>query len=122
MSKQVTIDFHYLDLSTCKRCQGTEQALDAVIARHPELDLSVLKKHMQTAVEAITHRFAISPTLRVNGRDIQPDYKTSECGECGDLECCSGGVGCRVWTWDGEDHLAAPEGLIEKAIVEAAAA
>ena len=56
-----------------------------------------------------------SPTIRVNGRDIAPEPRESECGAdgCG----CGPGASCRVWRYRGRDYAAAPVGLIVDAVL-----
>ena len=89
--RQIIIDFLYLDLSVCKRCQGTETNLeDAVnevstVLRTAGFDIVVNKININSRELAIEHHFLSSPTIRVNGRDIALEVKESSCKECGDL-------------------------------------
>ena len=55
---KITIDFLYLDLSVCIRCQGAET------------DVHVNKINVNSKELAITHKFLSSPTIRVNGHDF----------------------------------------------------
>jgi len=71
------IDFLYLDLSVCTRCQGTDQSLEDALAEVSGLlgaagaEVIVNKINVTSEELAIQHRFVSSPTIRVNGRDIQ---------------------------------------------------
>ena len=90
-SKKIIIDFLYLDLDICTRCQGTEEGLDEAIkdvARVIQLtgaEVVVNKIHIENREMAIQHKFISSPTIRVNGKDIQMEVKESLCESCGDL-------------------------------------
>lgn len=126
VSNAVTIDLLYLDLSQCGRCNGARAALDqAVAATGPALDAMGLKLvtnaiHVTSLAQAQAEDFIASPTIRINGRDIQPEAYQSSCAECGDLCECAGDIDCRVWTWQGETHLSPPVPLIVQAILAAA--
>ena len=56
-----------------------------------------------------------SPTIRVNGKDIDVEYKESLCECCGDL--CGDDCDCRVWTYQGEEYTIPPKALIVNAIL-----
>ncbi|WP_394295165.1 DUF2703 domain-containing protein [Haloarcula marismortui] len=62
---------------------------------------------------------AVSPTIRINGRDIQPDYIENTCESCGDLCACDGDVDCRLWRYRGKEHTTAPVGQLVEALVQA---
>jgi len=121
-AKTIEIDFLYLDLSICGRCQGTEKSLDEAI-----LDVSNVLKTAGFAVIvnkvniiskelALRYHFLSSPTIRINGRDIAMDVKESLCEDCGDL--CGDHVDCRVWTYEGNDYNEPPKAMIVNAILQ----
>lgn len=122
----ITVDLLYLDLSQCGRCNGARAALDqAIAATEPALEamgmsIETNAIHVTSLAQAQAENFIASPTIRVNGRDIQPEAHQSSCAECGDLCACDGGIDCRVWAWQGERHLAPPVPLIVQAILAAA--
>lgn len=122
----VTVDLLYLDLSQCGRCNGARAALDqAVAATAPALEamgmtLETNAIHVTSLAQAQAEGFIASPTIRINGRDIQPEAHQNSCAECGDLCACEGGIDCRVWEWHGESHLSPPVPLIVQAILSAA--
>lgn len=119
----ITIDFLFLDLTTCTRCVGTDRNLEsalgivrAVLAA-TGATVEVRKTLVETAEQARELRFMTSPTVRINGRDIALELKESPCGS----EACSCGDGeqiaCRVWTYRGREYLQAPVGLIVDALL-----
>lgn len=120
--KQITIDFLYLDLSICERCQGTESNLDEAINEVSTVltaagyDIEVNKINITSRELATKYEFISSPTIRVNGRDIAIELKESECENCGDL--CGESVDCRVWSYEGEEYTQAPKELIINGILK----
>ena len=75
------------------RCQGTEDSLEEAIedvAKVLELagaEVVVNKIHIDSKEKAIQYRFESSPTIRINGKDIQLEIKESLCESCVD---CAG--------------------------------
>jgi hypothetical protein len=119
--RDVTVELLSLDRPTCGRCRGTEAALDgALSAVRPALALagagvSVDRVRVDSLETARDHGFEVSPTVRVDGRDVQPDVETTAC------DCASDGeVPCRVWRYRGETHESAPAGLLADALLRAA--
>jgi len=119
--KKIVIDFMYLDLSVCERCQGTEESLEEAIAdvkRVLELtgvEVVVNKIHIDSEEKAIQYQFKSSPTIRINGKDIQLETKESLCESCGDL--CGDEVDCRVWIYNGKEYNVPPKAMIIDAIL-----
>lgn len=125
----IKLEFLYLDLSVCGRCQGTgrslEQALraarDALAAMDVGVDVDSV--HVANADIAKAVGLVVSPTIRIDGRDIQPDVLQSPCADCGDQCGCDGGcTNCRKWRWRDREYTAAPPGLIVEALMAAAVA
>lgn len=120
--KQITIDFLYLDLSICERCQGTESNLDdaikgvSTVLTAAGYDIVVNKVNINSRELANKYEFISSPTIRVNGRDIAFELKESDCKDCGDL--CGENVDCRVWSYEGEEYTEAPKELIINSILK----
>jgi len=119
--RQIVIDYLFLDLSVCTRCQGTESALYEAISdveavlNAAGFEVLVNKIHVATKEMAIAYKFESSPTIRVNGKDIDSDVKESLCECCGDL--CGENVDCRVWTYQGQEYTVPPKALIVNAIL-----
>lgn len=121
-NKKIIIDFLYLDLSVCGRCQGTERNLDEAIGEVSGVlkvvgfEVIVNKVNINSKELAIEYRFVSSPTIRINGRDIELDVKESSCRECGDL--CGEDVDCRVWVYEGVEYTEPPKALIVNALLK----
>lgn len=119
---RIVIDFLYLDLSVCARCQGTDISLDEALVEVSKVleatgvEVEVNKIKVTTEELAIKHMFVSSPTIRVNGRDIQMEVKESLCESCGDL--CGDEVDCRVWVYQGKDYIVPPKAMIIEAILK----
>jgi hypothetical protein len=122
--RHLDIDFLYLDLSVCERCQDTESSLKEAIeeiARVLEttgVEVALNKIHVTREEQAVALGFLVSPTIRVNGRDIQMNFRESLCESCGTLCECEGGVSCREWEYQGQWYTAPPKGLIIEAILK----
>lgn len=120
--KSMVIDFLYLDLSVCTRCQGTDTSLDEALAEVSKVleatgvEVLVNKINVDTEELAKKHRFISSPTIRVNGRDIQMEVKENLCESCGDL--CGDEVDCRVWVYQGREFSVPPKAMIIEAILK----
>lgn len=120
--RSIVIDFLFLDLSVCTRCQGTDTALDEAIAEVSKVlgatgvEVVVNKINVTTEELAIRHKFISSPTIRVNGQDIQIDVKENLCESCGDL--CGDEVDCRVWVYEGKEYTVPPKAMIIEAILK----
>lgn len=120
-NKKINIDFLYLDLSVCQRCQGTEDSLDGAIEdvsavlKAAGYDITVNKIHISTKELAIKYEFISSPTIRINGKDIALELKESNCKDCGDL--CGDDVDCRVWIYEDKEYASPPKEMIVNAIL-----
>ena len=118
---RIEVDFLYLDLSTCTRCQGTERSLDEALAEVSRVleatgvEAIINKINVASEELAQKHKFVSSPTIRVNGRDIQMEVRESLCESCGDL--CGQEVDCRVWIYRGRDYTVPPKAMIIEAIL-----
>lgn len=121
--RPLVIDFLFLDLSVCSRCRGTDRVLDEAIAdaahvlKAAGMDVTVNKINISTRKLAIEHRFISSPTIRVNGVDIDADVKETQCESCGEL--CGEAVDCRVWTYNGAEYTEPPKAMIVNALLQA---
>jgi hypothetical protein len=115
------IEFLFLDLEVCEPCRGTDSSLEEALVEVSHvleatgIEVNVRKIHVQSAEQALELGFVSSPTIRVNGRDIQLEVKESLCPSCGDL--CGGDVDCRVWVYRGKEYSVPPKGLIIEAIL-----
>lgn len=120
--KQIIIDFLYLDLSVCERCQGTESNLDAAISdvstmlKAAGFEIAINKVNITTKELAIKYQFVSSPTIRINGNDIAMEAKESSCKDCGDL--CGDNVDCRVWIYEDSEYTEPPKEFLINAILK----
>lgn len=125
-NRTLRLDFLYLDLSQCRRCAGTRATLEeALAAVGPALATmgavaELRETHVTSIAQAQALGFTASPTVRVDGVDVQPEAHLSRCAECGDLCNCSDGVDCREWAWRGARFTTPPAGLLVEAILRAA--
>jgi len=122
----IHVEFLYLDLEECGRCRGTNTALrEALGVTRSSLEAMGLSaefdaKHVTTADDARSEGLVASPTVRIDGRDIQPEAHQNRCQECGDLCGCNEGVDCRIWAWRGNTFTTAPVAMIVEALLSAA--
>jgi hypothetical protein len=120
--KRIVIDFLFLDLSVCTRCQGTDASLDEALAQVSEIleatgvEVIVNKINVINEELARQYKFVSSPTIRVNDHDIQMEVKESLCESCGDL--CGDEVDCRVWVYQGKEYTVPPKAMIIEAILK----
>jgi hypothetical protein len=120
------VEFLYLDLTTCTRCQGAQASLTTALAAvQPVLDAlgqtaAVRSTWVTSADQAQQLGLVTSPTIRINGRDIAPELEESACGPCSELGGAA--TACRVWSYQGQEHTEPPVGLIIAAIVRELAA
>ncbi len=88
--QKIQIDFLYLDLSACTRCKGTDESLDDAIAEVSRvLDIVwvkvvVKKTHIRSEAQTRKLGFISSPTIMINGNDIQTTLKESLYESCTD--------------------------------------
>ena len=119
--KTVTIDYLYLDLTSCDRCIGTDQVLNEVVATiTPALELAgyqvkVLMTEMATAEIAAQYQFLSSPTIRVNGKDIVARVTENHCGCCSTLS--DNDVDCRVFIYEGKNYEVPPKQMLAEGIL-----
>jgi len=122
-SRELPIDFLFLDLDTCTRCRATEATLlEAVELTRPALEavgvsVTVTKTRVASEAQARALGFVSSPTIRVGGVDIAGELVESRCDTCTESCACDGGVDCRDWIYRGERRTEPPVGLIVEAIL-----
>ncbi|MPM00707.1 uncharacterized protein DUF2703 [Desulfitobacterium sp. LBE] len=120
--RRIIIDFLFLDVSVCTRCQETDTSLDealsevSAVLKATAVEVVVNKINVITEELAKQYKFVSSPTIRVNGHDIQMEVKESLCESCGDL--CGEEVDCRVWVYQGKNYTVPPKAMIIEAILK----
>lgn len=122
---RIAVDLYYIDIDSCDRCQGASEVLGQAVALvEPALKslgmaLNVTETLVETAEQATAVRLLSSPSIRIQGHDIQADFVESSCKACSSLPNQSQ-VDCRTWTYRGETFSALPKGLIVEALLRAA--
>lgn len=125
-SKTIIVDFLFLDEETCVPCGSTsdnlETALKAMELPLKEMDVEVQVRRIHVASKeiAIKTQFISSPTIRVNGIDIDPSVTEGNCETCGEIAGNDTKVNCRTWEWQGETSNAAPVAKIMHEVMNAA--
>ena len=120
-AKALDIDYLYLDLTTCTRCQATHSATKEALAVLSDVfnalgyDARLNEVNITSRELAERYRFLSSPTIRVNGVDIAATLKESDCADCGSLSGCS--TDCRVFTHNGQDYEQPPAAMIVDGIL-----
>ena len=118
----VVVDYLYLDLSVCDRCQGTdERVARAVEQLRPIMDAAgynIVMNKVLIEDERIAERFEFvsSPTVRVNGVDICPEVLENECDCCRSISDYD--VYCRQFDFNGKLYEVPPVAYIEKRLLE----
>ena len=122
-TRELPIEFLFLDLEACTRCRATDATLlEAIERTRPALDtLGVAVRVTKTLVsnEGLAHElgFVTSPTIRIAGVDIAGELVESACDACSEACACDGAVACRDWIYRGERSTEPPLGLIVEAIL-----
>lgn len=125
-TSKLVIDFLYLDLSLCERCQLTDVVLDEALDELREelkdvKQISVNKIKILSDKEAEKYDFISSPTLRINGKDIEEivtgklEIKENYCSSCS--EVCCGDTNCRTYEYNGTISDSIPKEMIKEAIM-----
>ncbi|MFH1470270.1 MAG: DUF2703 domain-containing protein [Candidatus Micrarchaeota archaeon] len=130
---KLTIDFLYLDLTTCRRCQATDVVFDEALNELREelkkvKELTINKTRITSDKEAKKRRVLRSPTIRLNGVDIEKllvgktDVTDNYCADCKGIcgkscsEVTGGGGKCRTFEYRGKSYNSPPKEMIKEAI------
>lgn len=125
VKKILNVELLVIDLTSCARCVPTggqlKQAVGllAPVAEALGIELKHREIVVQTPQEAKKHALRSSPTIRLNGQDIEQDIRESLCESCGDLTENNTLVDCREWHYRGKVYSAAPLALLVEAIMAA---
>lgn len=123
MNKQLKVDFLYLDLTVCERCQGTDttltEALNDLHGLFDTLGYEVVVNSINVSTKALAekYRFESSPTVLVNGIDVLGEITENDCCSCGSL--CGDSVDCRTFRYDGKTYEQPPKQMIIEGILKA---
>ena len=131
-TRTLAVDFLFLDREVCRRCRGTEESLHAALDRVNGLladlgvDVVLRNVHVETASDARRTGLEASPTVRIDGRDVQPNPVETPCESCGELADGCGEfddgstVDCRGWRYRGEERATPPVELLVEEVLRAA--
>lgn len=123
--REMKLEFLYLDEAACEPCGATSANMEEAVkaAQGPleamGVNLRIEKKHITSREVAVAERLLSSPTIRVDGVDIDPAVTEDDCPSCGTLAGDDTKVDCRVWHWRGEVFPAAPVGKIVESLMVA---
>lgn len=121
--REVVIEFLYLDLDTCDRCQDTEKNLDEAIdifksvADCLNYKVAIHKINVNTEELAKQYSFESSPTIRVNDKDILGEIKENPCPACSEINGTD--TACRVFNYAGKSYNEPPTAMILEGILKA---
>jgi hypothetical protein len=119
--KSLVVDYLYLDMTTCERCQSADsslkEALGTMSGTLDALGYAVKLNEVNIASRelAAKYRFVSSPTIHVNGIDIFNDVDEGDCTHCGTLS--GGSVDCRVFMYEGKEYEQPPVAMIVDGIM-----
>lgn len=120
--RKVVVDFLYLDLSCCDRCQGADQRVEMAVERCRDVllacgyEISLNSVHVDNQMLAEAYRFESSPTVRVNGVDICPSIEENDCACCSDMSDTP--VTCRIFPFNGTYYEVPPTDMLVRGIME----
>lgn len=120
--KTVIVDFLYLDLDVCDRCQGADERVALAVERcRPILgacgyNIVLNMIEVENAEIAEHYRFYSSPTVRVSGVDVCPSIEENDCDCCSDIADYD--VKCRIFPFNGTYYEVPPTDMLIKGIVE----
>lgn len=120
--RNVEIDFLYLDLEVCSPCRSTESNIEnalnevAGILKDTGVEVIVRKTHVESLEQAINLSFLTSPTVRINGKDLQLEFKENYCATCSQVSGTQ--TDCRVWLYQGQEYSAPPKPMIIEAVLQ----
>lgn len=116
ITRTITVEFCYLDVVTCERCQGADVQVDkAVAAVEGALALcgcAIEVRRVLVDDERMAERYRLvsSPTIRVDGVDICDTVEENPCIDCGDI--ANDDITCRVFEYRGKKYDTPPVPLI----------
>jgi hypothetical protein len=102
----VLVEVLYFD--GCPNWPGTRSLVERILV-DLEVDAEVVPVRVESPEAAERLRFLGSPTVRVNGRDVEP----------GAAERTDFALGCRVYSWEGRMSGEPEERLIRAAVLGA---
>lgn len=102
MNKRNIVEILYTD--ECPFWKDALKLIEAVI-RESRMKISVKRTKVSSVADAKRFKFPGSPTVRINGADVDPEVKETE-----------GYVGCRIYRYKGRMYEYPPREMIESAL------
>ncbi len=106
MNAKMKVELFHTD--TCHIWQTALKELDATLKENG-IDADIRTITVKTQEEAETHRFLGSPTLHINGKDVDPMAKKAT---------QYGLSACRTYWWNGKSYEYPPKDMILEAILK----
>jgi FAD/FMN-containing dehydrogenase len=119
---QVVLEVLYLDQDTCEPCHRTTDAAESAAAalsehlREQGRTLEVRTIHVTDVEQARALGFVSSPTVRVDGVDIELAVREQSCATCGHL--AGEPIACRTFLWQGVPYSSPPAEMITYRVLE----
>lgn len=119
-----TTKIELLYILDCKWCLKTKEHIREAL-KELGIKANVKEILIDSDEKARKYRFKGSPTVRINGRDIQKEIRKGRCRSCEELadrreatgfvkqEC---GCGCRTYSYKGRRYSYPPKEMIKEAI------
>lgn len=120
-TKRINIEFLYLDLEVCDPCKSSERATIAAleevanVVRATGAKIELNRIQVESFEQAIALGFQTSPTIRINGKDLQLKFKESHCQTCSELSGTE--TNCRVWDFQGREHKSLPKAMLIESVL-----
>jgi len=105
-----------LYLMDCPYCIKTKRSLHQAMKESGIKDKPV-EMVIDSAAKVKRYKFRGSPTIRINGKDVQDIIKKHVCLPCS--EASGKEVSCRTFNWRGKAYPYPPKAMIKAAIKEA---
>ena len=119
--KIAIVDFLYLDLTVCTRCQGTDErvakAVEICKPILPACGYNLVLNMIEIEDEELCKRykFLSSPTIRVNGVDVCHSVEENNCDCCKDISDFD--VKCKLYPFNDTYYEVPPTDMIVTAII-----
>ena len=105
-TKVLNVEYLYLDLQRCDRCQSSVQRLEKAlellrpVLRELGYSYKLNKIHMSSKNLALKYRFQSSPTIRIDNIDLFETITENSCGCCSEIS--GHATDCRTFEEDGQ--------------------
>ncbi|SHJ13816.1 DUF2703 domain-containing protein [Lutispora thermophila] len=116
-TRQVVVDFLYVNHGACELCQETEKNLEEAInsisnvLELADIEVVINKINVDTEELAIKYKFSASSAIRVDGRNIKMELREMPCSSKKE------GLHCWVWPYKGKEYIVPPATLIAEGLL-----